>query len=98
MPVSVWVVAFLALWVVVGFGTWRAIRGERRDPTSYPRTAQCEMDRWRAMSARAQEAHDTAVLDAAEAAQTGAVRSPGERLPQGPGAEVMGRLYRLPVD
>ena len=98
MPVFVWVVAFLALWVVAGFGTWRVIRRERRDPSSYPRTAQCEMDRWRAMSARAQEAHDTAVLDAAEAAQSGAVRSPGERLPQGSGAEVMGRLYRLPVD
>ena len=98
MPVSVWVVAFLALWVVAGFGVWRAIRRERRDPSSYPRTAQCEMDRWRALSARAQEAHDNAVLDAAESAQSGAVRSPVEGLRKRPSgaAEVMAELYRRP--
>lgn len=98
MPEIVWYFVIPVLWVVGPLGLWIAVRGERRDPSSYPRTAQCEMDRWRAMSARAQEAHDTAVLDAAEAAQTGAVRSPRERLSQGSAAEVMGRLYRLPVD
>ncbi|MGW3383267.1 hypothetical protein ACWDCO_24165 [Streptomyces albogriseolus] len=98
MPEIVWYFIVPVLWIGAGFGTWLVVRRELADPSSYPRTAQCEMDRWRAMSARAQEAHDNAVLDAAEAAQSGAVRSPGERLPQGPGAEVMGRLYRLSVD
>ncbi|MCX4571555.1 hypothetical protein OOK48_35125 [Streptomyces viridodiastaticus] len=98
MPEIVWYFVIPVLWVVGAFGAWVAVRGERAHPSSYPHRPESYIDQWRAMSARAQEAHDEAVLDAAEAAQTGAVRSPGERLPQGPGAEVMGRLYRLPVD
>ncbi|GHB15099.1 hypothetical protein GCM10018777_55770 [Streptomyces albogriseolus] len=100
MPGIAWYFVIPVLWVVAGFGLWWAIRRERRDPSSYPRTAQCEMDRWRAMSARAQEAHDNAVLDAAEAAQSGAVRSPVDGLRKRPSGaqEVMAQLYRLPLD
>ena len=83
MPVSVWVVAFLALWVVVGFGTWRVIRRERRDPSSYPRTAECEMDRWRALSAAEQARRDAEELAKADAAESAAA--------------VMAELYRRPA-
>ncbi|MGW7630536.1 hypothetical protein ACWGKO_16600 [Streptomyces griseoincarnatus] len=98
MPEIAWYFIVPVLWLGAGFGTWLVVRRELADPTSYPRTPQCEMDRWRAMSARAQEAHDNAVLDAAEAAQTGAVRSPVEGLRKRPSgaAEVMAELYRRP--
>lgn len=97
MPVFVWVLGVL-VWVVAPLGAWIAIRGERARPSSYPHRPESYIDQWRAMSARAQEAHDNAVLDASEAAQTGAVRSPVERLRKRPSGaqEVMAELYRRP--
>lgn len=97
MPVYVWVLVAL-VWVVAPLGAWIAVRGERAHPSSYPHRPESYIDQWRAMSARAQEAHDNAVLDAAEAAQSGAVRSPVEGLRKRPSgaAEVMAELYRRP--
>lgn len=97
MPVYVWVLVVL-VWVVAPLGAWIAIRGERARPSSYPYRPESYIDRWRAMSARAQEAHDTAVLDAAEAAQSGAMRSPVDGLRKRPSGaeEVMAELYRRP--
>lgn len=66
-----WVVPAILVVSVVGalLVLWR----ERRP--SYRQRWEGEMAAWRAMSARAQEAHDNAVLDAAEAAETAAART-----------------------
>lgn len=83
MPGIAWYFVIPVLWVVAGFGLWRAIRRERRDPTSYPRTAQCEMDRWRAMSTAEQARRDAEELAKADAAESA--------------ASVMAELYRRPA-
>ena len=55
-------------------GTWWLAQRERRRPSSYSRRPEV-LARWREMSAEAQAAHDTAVLDAAEAAENAAART-----------------------
>lgn len=67
-----WVVP--AIFVVSVVGALLVLWWERRRP-SYRQRWEGEMAAWRAMSARAQEAHDNAVLDAAEAAETAAART-----------------------
>lgn len=63
-----------AILVVSVVGTLLVLWWERRRP-SYRQRWEGEMAAWRAMSARAQEAHDNAVLDAAEAAEAAAART-----------------------
>ncbi|NUV57693.1 hypothetical protein G6W51_33215 [Streptomyces coelicolor] len=82
MPVYVWVLVVL-VWVIGPLGAWIAIRRERRDPSSYPRTAQCEMDRWRALSTAEQARRDAEELAKADAAESAAA--------------VMAELYRRPA-
>lgn len=61
--------------LVSAVGTVLALWWERRKPSSYRRRWEAEMAEWRTMSAKAQAAHDVAVLDAAEAAENVAARS-----------------------
>lgn len=82
MPVSVWVLVVL-VWVVGPAGLWIAVRRERRNPSSYLRTAQCEMDRWRALSTAEQARRDAEELAKADAAESAAA--------------VMAELYRRPA-
>ncbi|MFE0206963.1 hypothetical protein [Streptomyces sp. NPDC058985] len=77
MPASVIVllVFLLVVLAVSAVGTVLYVRRERRRPSSYWSRWQMEMAEWRALSPDAQAAHDTAVLDAAEAAEGAAARA-----------------------
>jgi hypothetical protein len=63
---GVYVLSALAMWPVLWW--------ERRRPTAYSRRPEV-LAAWRGMPAAVQEAHDTAVLDAAEAAEEAARRA-----------------------
>lgn len=67
-----WVIP--AILIVAVIGTVLALWWERRRPSSYTRRPEV-LEGWRSMSAAAQEAHDNAVLDAAEAAERAAARA-----------------------
>lgn len=67
-----WVIP--AILIVAVIGTVLALWWERRRPSSYTRRPEV-LEAWRSMSADAQEAHDNAVLDAAEAAENAAART-----------------------
>lgn len=66
-----WVIP--AILVVSVVGTLLALWWEQRRP-SYRQRWEAEMVAWRSMSSGAQAAHDHAVLDAAEAAESAAAR------------------------
>jgi hypothetical protein len=64
----------LALLVMSAAGVVWVVREERRNPSAYSRRPEV-LESWRAMSTEAQEAHDNAELDAAEAAEVVAART-----------------------
>lgn len=81
----------VSLLLIAAVGAWWVLREERRNPTSYTRKAAAVPARtpmylggeptpeeWEGMTAAGQEAYDTAVLNAAEAAED-AVRRAGEQ-------------------
>ena len=61
----------LAVLVLSALGTWWVVRKERKEPSSYTRSAEylASMTAWRKLSAAAQEAVDNAALDMAEQAE-----------------------------
>lgn len=75
MPESV--IWLLVVLTVSAVGTVLYLCRERRRPSSYRSRWAVEMAAWRALPAEVQAAHDTAVLDAAEAAETASARAAG---------------------
>lgn len=67
-----WVIP--AILVVSLIGAPLALWWEKRRPSSYTRCPEV-LEAWRSMSSDAQEAHDNAVLDAAEAAERAAAQT-----------------------
>jgi hypothetical protein len=67
-----WVIP--AILIVSVLGAVLAVWWERRRPSAYSRRPEV-LASWRAQSAAQQEAHDNAVLDAAEAAEVAAART-----------------------
>lgn len=67
-----WVIPAILLVAVIG--TVLALWWERLRPSSATRRPEV-LEGWRSMSADAQEAHDNAVLDAAEAAERAAAQT-----------------------
>lgn len=82
----------VSLLVIAAVGTWWVLREERRNPTSYTRKSAAAVpgrtpmylggeptpEEWEGMTTAGQEAYDTAVLNASEAAED-AVRRAGEQ-------------------
>ncbi|GGW56401.1 hypothetical protein GCM10010503_36910 [Streptomyces lucensis JCM 4490] len=72
----------VSLLVIAVVGIWWVLRQERRRPSSHARRGvpvhlggEPSPEEWRQMSTEAQGAYDTAVLNAAESAETTAARS-----------------------
>lgn len=71
------VIVLLVVLVVSALGTVLVVRRERRRPSSYRSRWAAEMAKWQALPTEVQAAHDTAVLDAGEAAEIASARAAG---------------------
>jgi hypothetical protein len=74
MPETLTLLLIPAVLLLSLAGSFFVVRQEKRHPSSYSRRPDV-LAAWRAMSAAAQEAHDHAVLDAADAAENAVARA-----------------------